>query len=66
MKDHMYYATCGLLNTAIGHHMAFRHRYEPYVFKFAALHKVYEDPRGSFDQKVLQKETKWVHDLHAT
>lgn len=59
MTDHMYYATRGLLNTTIGYHVAFKHNYEPYVFRFAALDRVHEDPRGgSFDQKVLQRETQ--------
>lgn len=67
MKDHIYYATCGILNTAIGHHVAFKHRYDPHVFRFAALDRIYEDPRGgNFDQWVLQREIKWVYDLLAT
>lgn len=67
MKGHVYYATCGNLKTAIGHHMAFKHKYDLHVFKFATLDRVYEDPGGgNFDQRVLQRETKWVYDLHAT
>lgn len=67
MKDHMYYAMNGLLNTAIGYHIAFKHQYDPFVFKFAALDRVYENPRGgNFNQKVLCKEAKWVYDLKAT
>lgn len=66
MKDHMYYATGGLLNTAIGYHVAFKHRSNPHVFRFAALDRVCEDLRGGhFDQKVLQ-ETQWVYNLQAT
>lgn len=67
MKDHVYYATSGLLNTTIGHHVAFKHKYDPWVFKFATLNRVYEDPRGrNFDKRVLKKETQWVYDLRAT
>lgn len=63
----MYYATGGLFNTAIGYHVAFEHRYIAYVFRFAALDRVYEDPRGgNFDQRVLQNKTKWVYNLQAT
>lgn len=42
-------------------------KYNPVVFKFAALDCVHQDPRGgNFDQRVLQKETQWIHSLQAT
>lgn len=54
----IYSATNGLLNTAMGYHIAFKHKYYPMVFKFAALDVVYADPCGSdFDKRVLQRET---------
>lgn len=67
MKDHVYYATNGLLNTTINHHVAFRHKYHPQVFKFAALDHVYQNPRGgNFDQRVIQRETQWVYNGYIT
>lgn len=57
----------GILNKAIGYHVAFKHNYDPHTFKIAVIDHVYEDPRsGNFDQRVPQRETPWVYNLQAT
>lgn len=67
VKDHVYYANSGLLNTTMGHHVVLKHQYDPLVLKFSALNRIHEDPRGgNFDQQVLQRETQWVFNLRAT
>lgn len=51
----------------MGYHIAFKHKYNPMVFKFAAFEVIHADPRGGdFDERVLQRETQWIHKLQAT
>lgn len=67
IKDHVYYATSGLLNTTMGYRIAFKHKFNPMVFKFAALDVIHVDHRGgNFDKRILQRETQWIHKLRAT
>lgn len=46
VKDHVYYTTNGILNKAIGYHVAFEHNYDPHTFEIAVLDCIYDDPRG--------------------
>lgn len=67
IKDHVYYATNGIVNTTMGNHVAFKHKYDSGVFKFTAFNRIYENPRGgNFNKRVVQRGTQWVYDSRST
>lgn len=51
----------------LGRHVALKHKNDTSMVCFTVLEKIREDPRGgNIDQKLLQREVKWIFKLNAT
>lgn len=67
MREHIYAANIGDLDSPIGSHMAKIHKYKTTAFKFIALDLVHQNPRGGdWDRAILQLEATWIFMLNAS
>lgn len=67
MREHIYAANIGDLDSPIGLHMVRIHKYKTTAFKFIDLDRVYPNPRGGdWDRPILQLEAKWIFKLNAS
>lgn len=64
--DHVYAGKIGYFKSLIGRHIALDHNYKFEGFKFLPLQRIYQDSRGGdWDQKILQKESRWIFQLRS-
>lgn len=67
IHDDLYYLDAGLLYTPICKHVGLHHSFDPADISFTALEVIPDMERGgNVDNKILQKEARWIFNQKAT